>query len=73
MGAEQTLMYAEVAEAAAVAERQLTALEGPLRRLGDRLRASDTPLVVTCARGSSDHAATFATCFRRQTWKNLGF
>jgi glucosamine--fructose-6-phosphate aminotransferase (isomerizing) len=60
MGAGQTLMYAEAAEAAAVAERQLAELAAPLRALGERLRASDPPLVVTCARGSSDHVATFA-------------
>jgi glutamine---fructose-6-phosphate transaminase (isomerizing) len=59
-GPEQTLMFAEAAEAAAVAERQADQLAEPLARLGERLRALDPPLVVTCARGSSDHAATYA-------------
>jgi glucosamine--fructose-6-phosphate aminotransferase (isomerizing) len=58
--AEQTLMFAEAADAAAVAERQLARLKDDLAGLGERLRAMDPPLVITCARGSSDHAATFA-------------
>ena len=60
MRAEDTLMYSEAAEAASVAERQLAALGEPLRRLGERLRELDPQVVITCARGSSDHAATFA-------------
>lgn len=60
MGTAKTLMYAEAAEAAAVAERQLAVLKPDLDGLGQRLRALDPPLVITCARGSSDHAATFA-------------
>lgn len=53
-------MVAEAAEGAAVAERQLAQLTDPIRELGRRLRALDPALVITCARGSSDHAATFA-------------
>jgi glucosamine--fructose-6-phosphate aminotransferase (isomerizing) len=53
-------MFAEAAETPAVAIRQLAELAEPIRRLGERLRSLDPPLVVTCARGSSDHAATFA-------------
>jgi glucosamine--fructose-6-phosphate aminotransferase (isomerizing) len=53
-------MYAEAAEAAEVAERQRSELAAPLRALGARLRSDDPPLVLTCARGSSDHVATFA-------------
>jgi glucosamine--fructose-6-phosphate aminotransferase (isomerizing) len=53
-------MFAEASEAAAVAERQIRELKGELNELGRRLREMDPPLVVTCARGSSDHAATFA-------------
>jgi glutamine---fructose-6-phosphate transaminase (isomerizing) len=60
MGAETTLMYAEAAEAASVAERQLAGLSELMGRLGQRLRQLDPPVVITCARGSSDHAATFA-------------
>lgn len=59
-GAAQTLMYAEAAEAASVVERQLASLEGQMRSLGERLRETDPPIVITCARGSSDHAATYA-------------
>lgn len=55
-----TQMYAEAAEAASVAERQLADLKRDMRLLGQRLREMDPPLVITCARGSSDHAATFA-------------
>jgi glucosamine--fructose-6-phosphate aminotransferase (isomerizing) len=60
MGVEQTLFYKEAGEAAAVAERQLAQLPALLGRLGKMLRATDPPVVITCARGSSDHAATFA-------------
>lgn len=60
MSAETTLMYAEAAEAGAVAERQIAGLDDVMRRLGQRLRELDPPMVITCARGSSDHAATFA-------------
>ena len=58
--AETTLMYMEAAEAPSVAERQLQSLGGPMRELGQRLRELDPLTVITCARGSSDHAATFA-------------
>jgi glucosamine--fructose-6-phosphate aminotransferase (isomerizing) len=53
-------MHAEAAESAAVAERQLAELAQDMRELGRRLQAMDPPVVITCARGSSDHAATFA-------------
>ena len=58
--AEQTLMYAEAGEAASVVECQLAGLDGKVRWLGQRLSEMDPPVVITCARGSSDHAATFA-------------
>lgn len=60
MNAEQTLTFAEAAQAPEVAERQLAQLDAPLHILGQRLRELDPPFVLTCARGSSDHAATFA-------------
>ncbi len=60
MGAEDTMMFAEAAEAPAVAERQVAGLGDALGNLGQRLRGLDPPVVITCARGSSDHAATFA-------------
>lgn len=59
MNAEQTLTFAEAADAAAVAERQRAELDTPLHLLGQRLRELDPPFALTCARGSSDHAATF--------------
>ncbi len=53
-------MHAEAAEAPAVAQRQLDTLREPIAALGRRLREADPPIVITCARGSSDHAATYA-------------
>jgi len=53
-------MHAEAAQAASVAERQLVELREDMRSLGQRLREADPPFVMTCARGSSDHAATYA-------------
>jgi len=58
--ADQTAMFTEAAEAEQVAERQQAELGDLLGRLSDRLRALDPQLVITCARGSSDHAATYA-------------
>jgi glucosamine--fructose-6-phosphate aminotransferase (isomerizing) len=43
-----------------VAARQLAEQAGLMADLGARLRQRDPPVVITCARGSSDHAATFA-------------
>lgn len=53
-------MHGEAAEAPQVAERQLRELGPAMRALGQRLRTLDPGVVITCARGSSDHAATFA-------------
>lgn len=58
--AGETLLHREAKEAPAAAERQLSEHRGLMAELGGRLRALDPPLVITCARGSSDHAATFA-------------
>lgn len=55
-----TVMHAEAAEAPATVARQLPANEDLLAALGHRMRAQPPRFVVTCARGSSDHAATFA-------------
>ena len=60
LGAEQTLMYAEAAEAVSVAERQLFELQDIVRAVGRKLREREPPFILTCARGSSDHVATFA-------------
>ena len=50
----------EAQEAAEVAERQLAEYPRLLLPIGKRLRRSPPQLVMTCARGSSDHAASFA-------------
>jgi glucosamine--fructose-6-phosphate aminotransferase (isomerizing) len=55
-----TLMFAEAGEAAAVVARQLAGNDAVVRALAERLRARPPRFVVTCARGSSDHAATYA-------------
>ena len=57
---ESTRMFAEAAEAADVVARQHAANMDAVRRLGARLRTNPPSGVITCARGSSDHAATFA-------------
>src|SRR5262245_16311929 len=49
----------EAAQAAEGARRQLVEGAAVLAELGRRLRAKPPSLVVTCARGSSDHAASF--------------
>jgi glucosamine--fructose-6-phosphate aminotransferase (isomerizing) len=53
-------MYCEAEQAAQVVREQLAANTERLVRLGERLRQLGPHAVVTCARGSSDHAATFA-------------
>lgn len=57
---EATRMFAEAGEAGAVAARAHSANAAVLARLGARLRAAPPSAVLTCARGSSDHAATYA-------------
>jgi glucosamine--fructose-6-phosphate aminotransferase (isomerizing) len=57
---ESTKMFAEAGEAAEAVERQLAANAGAVDALAARLRAQPPGFIVTCARGSSDHAATFA-------------
>ena len=53
-------MFQEAAEGSQVVGAQLTHNAPLLRELGARLRKHPPRAVVTCARGSSDHAATFA-------------
>ena len=53
-------MHSEAAQAPAVVRAQLAANAGRVARLAERLRQAPPRAVVTCARGSSDHAATFA-------------
>ena len=51
---------AELREAPAVVRRQADSLTAPLTELVSRLADRPPDVVVTCARGSSAHAATFA-------------
>lgn len=60
IAAQGTLMFSEAASASAVVARQLAANTARVRELALRLRQLSPSLVFTCARGSSDHAATFA-------------
>jgi glucosamine--fructose-6-phosphate aminotransferase (isomerizing) len=55
-----TQMYCEAQQAPAVVRQQIAANAERFERLGERLRQLAPRAVVTCARGSSDHAATFA-------------
>lgn len=55
-----SLMLREAREAPAGVARALAANEAACRALAERLRAAPPPFAVTCARGSSDHAATYA-------------
>jgi glutamine---fructose-6-phosphate transaminase (isomerizing) len=57
--AQATQMFREAAEAAEAVARQERAAAG-LERIGAALRSLSPRVVITCARGSSDHAATFA-------------
>jgi glucosamine--fructose-6-phosphate aminotransferase (isomerizing) len=58
--AEATWMFREAAQAPEVVRTQLDANAAQVTRLAERLRRAPPRAVVTCARGSSDHAATFA-------------
>ncbi len=57
--ASMTAMLSEAREAPQVVANLLERNADICRDLGDRLRASPPPFAVTCARGSSDNAATF--------------
>ncbi len=52
-------MHAEAAEAGEAVERFLAANHDAINRIGASLRDSPPIVAVTCARGSSDHAATY--------------
>jgi glucosamine--fructose-6-phosphate aminotransferase (isomerizing) len=60
MDARDTLMYREAHESAAVVARQFAANEAVVSALAQSLRAQPPRFIVTCARGSSDHAAAYA-------------
>ncbi len=55
-----TLMETEAAESGGAVARMLAANREAFRSIAARLQASPPTGVVTCARGSSDHAATYA-------------
>jgi glutamine---fructose-6-phosphate transaminase (isomerizing) len=58
--AASTWMYREAAQAPDAVREQLRANAACVERLAGELRGAPPRAVVTCARGSSDHAATFA-------------
>lgn len=55
-----TLMFREAAQTADVVAAQFARNRATVEALADSLRWAPPPFVVTCARGSSDHAATYA-------------
>ena len=55
-----TAMFREAAQAADVVRQQLANNAVDVLRIGATLRTLSPRAVVTCARGSSDHAATYA-------------
>jgi glutamine---fructose-6-phosphate transaminase (isomerizing) len=57
---EQTKMFHEAQESAIVVARQFEKNARLMQDVGKRLRQLNPSIVFTCARGSSDHAATFA-------------
>ncbi|HZF16005.1 MAG TPA: SIS domain-containing protein [Steroidobacteraceae bacterium] len=56
----ETCMFHEAGEAPAVVRSMLERNREPIERLGEVLRKAAPRAVVTVARGSSDHASTFA-------------
>lgn len=60
MGHNETLMRQEARESGAVVGRQRIENRSIMSELGALLRAEPPRVVITCGRGSSDHAASFA-------------
>jgi glutamine---fructose-6-phosphate transaminase (isomerizing) len=60
MGPLPTYMFREAAAAPDVIARQLADNASIISDLASRLRQIDPQIIFTCARGSSDHAATYA-------------
>lgn len=56
---EDTLMFKESREGSEAVARFLANNSQTLERIAARLRANPPKAVITCARGSSDHAATY--------------
>ena len=57
---QATMMFTEAAESPGVVQKQLDRNADTVQRIGRKLRQIEPGFIVTCARGSSDHAATFA-------------
>lgn len=57
---EDTRMFFEASEGPSVVRTQLAENASLMRSTGERLRRRKPSIIFTCARGSSDHAATFA-------------
>lgn len=55
----ESKLATEALEAAEGARRQLQRCGPVFHELGQRLQATPPPVIITCARGSSDHAATY--------------
>jgi len=55
-----TKMHTEARSAPAIVAEQLNANRANVSRIGERLRELQPKVSLTCARGSSDHAATYA-------------
>lgn len=60
MAPEHTLMFAEAAEASAIVAKQHETNAAMMAGLAARLKRLGPQIIFTCARGSSDHAATYA-------------
>ena len=59
MQPQSTRMFREAAQSPDAVEAQFLANDAVVSALAERLRATPPRFIVTCARGSSDHAATF--------------
>ena len=59
MTEKSTHMRAEIDETSDALARQLSANAPRIEKIGERLKALAPPLVVTIARGSSDHCALY--------------
>jgi glutamine---fructose-6-phosphate transaminase (isomerizing) len=60
LSAQETKMFLEAGEANEIVAQQWQKNTKLMRDLAARLRRLDPQIIFTCARGSSDHAATFA-------------
>ena len=56
----KTKMFQEAGEVSASTRRQFTSNAAPVEKIAGKLRRIAPKFIVTCARGSSDHAATYA-------------